>query len=220
MELPVPLVNRENTKQKTRNRKKIMNRVSLPILCFLFCVLCSFSQCSSGHSGNAIIKKYTIASTDRALISKGGIVKYKDTAVNGELIMIYPSGDISLFAEYKDGKENGIYKKWYEDGSLAEQRLFKAGRKEGIHYGWWPGGQRKFEYNFKDDMYEGSTKEWTPSGKLYKSFTYKLGQEEGLQQVWKEDGSLQANYVVRNGRKYGKTGVKKCKTVWDEKSSH
>jgi hypothetical protein len=216
----VQSANKGNREQETQNGKKIVIKTNaLPVSCFLFSVFCFF-QCSPERSADIVLKKYIIASTDAALISKGGIVKYKDTTVTGELLVLYPSGNISLFAEYKEGKENGLYKKWYEEGSLAEQRMFKAGRKEGVHYGWWPDGNRKFEYNFKDDVYEGVAKEWMPSGKIYKSFTYEKGQEEGLQQVWKEDGTLQANYVARNGRKYGKTGVKKCKTVWDEKNSH
>ena len=190
MAQPAQSVNKGNRKQGIRNRKRIclINYLS-PVLCFVFSAFC-FSQCSPGHSGDAVLKKYTLRSTDTALTSRGGIVKYKDTAVSGELIVLYPSGEISLFAEYKEGKENGLYKQWYEEGGLAEQRMYIAGRKEGVHYGWWPDGKRKFEYHFKDDKYEGTATEWMPSGKIYKSFTYKNGQEEGLQQVWKADGTL------------------------------
>lgn len=153
------------------------------------------------------------------LVNRGTILFYGSQLLSGSVFECGDRGDTLAIEHYIDGKLDGWSRTWYPNGRLCEERYFVNGQREGVHQGYWPRGTLKFRYHYKNDLMDGVAEEWFESRAQYSRMNYVEGHESGLQTVWRFDGGLFANYVVKNGRKYGLTGVKNCKNVWDTTKS-
>jgi antitoxin component YwqK of YwqJK toxin-antitoxin module len=154
------------------------------------------------------------------LQTKEGKLYYNNQPFSGWRYELYANRDTALLVPFFQGKEQGLARQWYSNGQLREERYYEQGEKTGEHRGWWENGKQRFLYHFQHDAFEGTQQEWNEAGLLYRSTNYKAGKENGLQQMWRNDGSVVANYVVRNGRNYGLTGVKNCKSVWEDEEKN
>lgn len=147
------------------------------------------------------------------------------TYVNGHLysgiVVETDSGGKNLSSiSYVEGKQHGASVHWYSDGTLKERRLFENNKKQGNHVAYWPDGKPAFQATFEEGLYTDTLKEWYTNGQLYRLEFYKLGKQKGRQQAWRKNGELYLNYDVKNGRKYGNTGIKHCKSLWNEVDSN
>lgn len=191
-----------------------------PLLSLGLSILCMVA-CEQNRQPHKIeIPSTYIRMSDGTLKVKEGILYYQNQPFSGWQYELYSSGDTAVLVPFNDGKEQGLAKQWYPNGRLREQRFYEKGEKEGEHKGWWENGRQRFEYRFKKGVHDGNQKEWNQEGILSKELNYKEGREEGLQRLWRSDGKLTANYVAKNGRNYGLTGVKNCKSVWEDESNH
>jgi antitoxin component YwqK of YwqJK toxin-antitoxin module len=191
---------------------KALLSLGLSILCMV--------ACDRRQPHRIAIPSIYVQVSDEALNVKEGVMYYQNQPFSGWQYELYRSGDTAVLVPFFHGKEEGLACQWYPNGRLKEQRLYEKGEKEGNHKGWWENGNKSFEYHFRKGFHEGNQKEWNESGTLAKDLNYKNGKEDGFQRLWRTDGKLMANYVAKNGRNYGLTGVKNCKSVWEDESTH
>ncbi|OEK07597.1 hypothetical protein A8C32_17525 [Flavivirga aquatica] len=181
----------------------------LQSLKYLALFICLFYSCNSAERS-----RKTLDVLDSNLRLENGVLFYKKTPFNGELVAKYENEKLKSKIEYLGGRKHGYEKQWYDDGTKFMERYYSKGFKTGTHKAWWHNGILKFEYHFNNKgEYHGSVKEWYKTGQLFRKFNYKKGKEVGSQRLWKIDGAIKANYEVVNGERYGLIGLKKCYKV-------
>jgi len=151
--------------------------------------------------------------------SEGGLTYVDSQLYTGVLTGHTAEGVLISKISYVKGKLDGEYETWHHSGQLKESRFFRNNKKTGEHRGYWSNGAASYHYAFNDGLYVDTLKEWYINGQLYKLEYYQDGKQFGRQKAWKKDGELYLNYDVINGRKYGNTGIKHCKSLWNEVDS-
>lgn len=104
--------------------------------------------------------------------------KWKDSLLNGDYKIAYPSGSYSAVS-FIDGKVDGIRTEYDGLGYKLSETKFDKGKLEGSSISFHQNGKVSDEAYYKNGEPEGTWKTYNEKGRLIKTENYKAGKKEG-----------------------------------------
>lgn len=126
-------------------------------------------------------------------------IQYTDGNIEGQRVLYYSNGQVSIVENYIQNQYNGPYQAFYEDGAPKQFGTFKDGQFEGElkTYHKEPAGRLKESVFMSNGVEHGVLKQYYPEGKLESEGTYANGLKEGPFKEYHLNGNLSAegNYL-------------------------
>lgn len=125
--------------------------------------------------------------------------------VTGNIIDLFPDGNIARVNPVRNGKRNGEQRTYFPNGKLKGLETYSQNRLNGLKKRWSQknGYQLVALLHYRNGKLDGEQRKWYDTGELYQILNIKMGKEEGLQRAFRKNGALYANYEVVKGRTFG-----------------
>lgn len=115
-----------------------------------------------------------------------------------EVVLNYPSGELSSRHTEIDGKKEGVMTEYYKDGKVKSERLFKADVQTGRSVIYYPNGEIKKVQYFEEGKVNGGDTLFYENGKPEFLRNYKKGLLDGYIRKWDLNDSIIYEAKYRN----------------------
>ncbi len=126
-------------------------------------------------------------------------IQYSDGNIEGQRVLYYPNGQISIVENYIQNQYNGPYQSFYEDGAPRQFGTFKDGQFDGELKTYYkePAGRLKESVFMSNGVENGPFKQYYPDGQTEAEGTYTNGLKEGSFKEYHTNGNISAegNYL-------------------------
>lgn len=107
-----------------------------------------------------------------------------------EVILTYPTGEISQRHTEVNGKKEGVMTEYYKDGKIKGDRLFKNDIQIGKSTFYYPSGKVKEVQYYEDGKITGGDTLFYETGEPEFLRTYTKGILDGYLRKWAPDGTI------------------------------
>lgn len=126
-------------------------------------------------------------------------VHYQDGNIEGQRVLYYSNGQVSIVENYINNQYNGPYQSFYEDGAPKQLGAFKDGQFDGELKTYYkePAGRLKESVFMKNGVEDGTFKQYYPDGRTEAEGSYTNGLREGSFKEYHPNGNMSAegNYL-------------------------
>jgi len=122
----------------------------------------------------------------------------------GEVIILYKSGNLQARVAYVDGRKNGLMTTYFEDGTVMNESRYQNDVRGGCYYANYSNGNLAERGQYVDGKRAGHWTSYHPDGHtIYTEGDYQDGNYTGLWHIYNADGTLHHTATFQQGMEMG-----------------